>query len=71
MDDLSIKAAVVKLIDRLPEDCTWDDVMHAVYVRQRIDASLKELDAGQFQTHEEIVREFVSDESTLVAKSST
>jgi hypothetical protein len=64
----SVKAEAMQLIGRLPESCTWDDVMYAVYVRQKIDAGLKDLDAGRFYTHEEIVREFANDGSALVAE---
>ncbi len=68
MDTQNIKDEAVKLIHRLPDDCTWDDLMHAIYVRQKIDASLKELDGGRFYTHEEIVREFASNGSQLVSE---
>lgn len=71
METQSIKAEAVKLIGRLPDDCTWDDVMYAVYVRQKIDAGLKELDEGRFYTHEEIVREFAGDGSALVSERPT
>jgi hypothetical protein len=33
-----IKSAVKELVDDLPDDATWDDVMYRVYVRQAIEA---------------------------------
>jgi hypothetical protein len=43
----AIKEAVVELANNLPEDCTWDDVMYQVYVRQKIDAGIKDADEGR------------------------
>ncbi len=28
------------MLERLPEDLTWDDLMHEIYVRQSIEAGL-------------------------------
>jgi hypothetical protein len=29
-----------KLVDRLPDNATWDDLMHEIYVREAIDRGL-------------------------------
>jgi hypothetical protein len=39
-----IKAAAHQLIDSLPIDASWDDVMYRVYVRQCIDAGIEDSD---------------------------
>jgi len=35
---VSIKEEARRLLDRLPEDATWDDLMHEIYVRKAIEA---------------------------------
>jgi hypothetical protein len=40
MSTENIKEEIKRLLDRLPEDVTWDDVMHEIYVRQSIEAGL-------------------------------
>ena len=36
-----------KLIDRMAEDSTWDDLIHEIYVRQVIDQGLADSRAGR------------------------
>jgi len=42
------------LIDRLPDDATWDDLMHEIYVRQAIEAGLADSRAGRTRGVREI-----------------
>lgn len=43
----NIKNEALRLIEKLPEDVTWDDIMHAIYVRQSIEAGLADSKAGR------------------------
>jgi hypothetical protein len=36
----NVKSEALRLLDRLPEDITWDELMHEIYVRQSIEAGL-------------------------------
>ena len=36
-----------RLVDRMPEDATWDDLIHEIYVRQVIERGLADSDAGR------------------------
>ena len=36
-----------KLIDRMPEDSSWDDLMHEIYVREVIEQGLGDSKAGR------------------------
>jgi predicted transcriptional regulator len=58
-----VKQAVRELLDRLPDECTWDDVMSELYVRQKIAAGLADVEAGRVVTHEEVFAEFSRDEN--------
>ena len=56
-----VKHAVLELAQQLPEECTWDEVMYRVFVRQKIDAGLKDADAGRTIPHELVFEEFTND----------
>jgi hypothetical protein len=43
----NIKTEAKKLVEKLPNDSTWDDLMHEVYVRQAIESGLKDSKAGK------------------------
>ena len=47
MQTTNIKEEAKQLIESLPEDSTWDDLMHEIYVRQTIEAGLAESEAGR------------------------
>jgi predicted transcriptional regulator len=57
-----VKDAVLELAQQLPEKCTWDEVMYKIFVRQKIDAGLKDADAGRTVPHEEVFKEFTNDD---------
>lgn len=52
----TIKQTAHELIDHLPDQATWDDVMYSLYVRQKIEEGLKDVEAGRVVTHEEAKR---------------
>ena len=43
----NVNADARRLIDELPEDATWEDLMYRIYVRQAIEAGLDEVAAGR------------------------
>jgi len=47
MSTENIKNEARRLLERLPEDITWDELMHEIYVRQSIDAGLADSKAGR------------------------
>lgn len=42
-----IKQEAQRLIEKLPADATWDDLMYAIYVRQAIEAGLADCATGR------------------------
>ena len=56
MATISIKEEARRIVDQLPENFTWDDLMHEIYVRQAIERGLADSDAGR-TTKVEAVRE--------------
>ena len=54
----NIKTAAHQLIDALPSDASWDDVMYRVYVRQCIDSGMDDLKNGRVIDVEEVREKF-------------
>ena len=50
MEAENIKEETYRILDALPEKATWDDLMHSIYVRQAIEAGIKDSDAGRTDT---------------------
>lgn len=42
-----VKQDARELVDRLPDDATWDDLMYEIYVRQQIEVGLADSSAGR------------------------
>jgi predicted transcriptional regulator len=58
MQTESIKQQAHRLLDNLPETATWDDLMYRIYVRQAIEAGIKDSDAGRTVDVEEVRKRF-------------
>ncbi|WP_251930750.1 hypothetical protein [Salinibacter ruber] len=41
MPATKVKEEAQRLIEKLPDDATWDDLMRRIYVRQAIEAGLE------------------------------
>lgn len=48
---MTTKQAVIDMIQRLPDDVTVTDIMSELYVRQKVDEGLRQLDAGDASGH--------------------
>ena len=56
----TVKEEARRLIGSMPEHATGDDVMHEVYVKQKLEKALKEADNNEVVSHEEVKRELLS-----------
>ena len=54
----SIKQDAQCLVDSLPENAIWDDLMYKIYVRQSIEAGLKDSEAGRTVDVQEVRAKF-------------
>jgi len=54
----SVKAKALRALRNLPATATWDDVMHHLYVRQKIEAGLADVSASRTHSHTSIRKEF-------------
>jgi hypothetical protein len=54
----SIKKAAARLVRDLPETASWDDLMYEIFVRQKVEAGLGDLESGRSHSHTSIREEF-------------
>lgn len=50
------KQAAKQIIDHLPEQASWDDIMYELYVKQKIEKGLDAIEQGRTVSHEEAKR---------------
>jgi hypothetical protein len=53
-----VKQEAKRLVDELPDDATWDDLMYTIYVRQSIEAGIRDADAGRVLSVDEVRARF-------------
>lgn len=53
MEAVNVKDEAKRLIERLPDNATWDDLMHEIYVRQAIEAGLDDSRDGKLTSVQE------------------
>lgn len=56
---ITAKEAARQIIDHLPDQATWDDIMYELYVKQKIEAGLADARAGRTVPHDEVKAEFL------------
>ncbi len=54
----SIKEEARKLVEKLPENSTWEDLVHEIYIRQAIEAGLADSQAGRTTDAEQVRASF-------------
>jgi hypothetical protein len=59
MEPLQVKAEIVRLIQELPEDATFEDAIERLYFVAKIEQALEQSDAGKTASHEEIKSRFL------------
>ncbi|MDZ7778961.1 MAG: hypothetical protein U5R14_03355 [Gemmatimonadota bacterium] len=54
---MKTKETVRDLLERLPDDCTLEDVLYHLYVIQAVERGLEDAEAGRTVSHEEVAEE--------------
>lgn len=54
---MTAKETVRALLDRLPDDCSLDDVLYHLYVVQAVARGLTDGEAGRTLSHEQVALE--------------
>ncbi len=48
------KEEAMRLISRLPEEVSWEDIMYRLYVKQKVEAGIKAAEEGRTVSHAEV-----------------
>ena len=54
MEAVNLKEEARRLVEKLPDEATWDDLMHEIYVRQAIEAGVEDSRAGRLTSVEDV-----------------
>jgi len=55
-----VKEEAKKLIDKLPDQATWDDIMYEFYVKKKLSVALKAAEEGHIISHQEAKKKLLS-----------
>lgn len=58
MEKSNIKNEARQLVDSLPNNSSWDDLMYKIYVRQSIDAGLKDSAEGKVASVHDVRKKY-------------
>ena len=58
MQTESIKQEGYRILEKLSDKATWDDLMYQIYVRQTIEAGIKDSDEGRTVDVKEVRKRF-------------
>lgn len=61
-----IKEDAYRLIDQLPANATWDDLMREIYVREAIEKGLEDSYAGRIRDVKEVRKKYGLPENRFV-----
>lgn len=59
----SVKQQARDIVEGLPDDADWDELMRRIYVRQSIEQGLEDSEAGRTHSVDEVRRQFGLDDS--------
>jgi len=55
----AVREEARKLVDGLPEEASWDDLMYEMYVRRKIDSGLAAANRGDVIDHEAVKQRLI------------
>lgn len=56
---LTTKKQALEMVKNLPEKATWDDIMHEIFVRKKIEVGILAADEGRLVPHEVVKKRFL------------
>jgi predicted transcriptional regulator len=57
----AVKEEAMKLIDSLPEETSWDDIIYQMYVRRKIQRGIEAAEQGRVVAHDQVKKQFLSE----------
>ena len=52
----TVKEEVIRLIQSLPDDCTLEQIQYQLYLREKVQEGLSDVEAGRVVSHKEAKR---------------
>jgi predicted transcriptional regulator len=49
-----VREEAKKLLDKLPDEASWDDVMYEIYAVKKIEQGLRAAEEGKVVSHDEV-----------------
>jgi hypothetical protein len=53
-----VREEAKKLIDKLPDEASWDDVMYEIYAGKKIEQGIRAANEGKLVSHDEVKKRF-------------
>lgn len=54
MPSATVREAARQLVEKLPDDATWEDLLYQIYVQQSVEAGLADVREGRVVSGEEV-----------------
>jgi len=51
---MTAKESVLKLLQKLPEDTNYEDIIAEIYFKKRVDEGFEQIDKGEYISHDEV-----------------
>ena len=51
-----IKEEIIRLVEKMPDDCTVEDIIYELYFKQKVDKGLQDIQNEDVVPHEEVVQ---------------
>ena len=48
------KEETIKIIENMPDDCSYSDIMAEIYFKKKVEQGLKDIEEGKTITHSEL-----------------
>ncbi len=61
----AVKEEARKVIDSLPDDVSWEDIMYEMYVKKKIHEGIKAAEEGKTISHEKVKDIFIKNEDNM------
>jgi len=55
-----VKEEAKKLIDNLPSNISWDDVIYEIYVKKKIDEGIKAAEEGKLVSNDLVKQRYIN-----------
>ena len=65
------KEAARQILEHLPDQATWNDIMYELYVKQKMEEGLADIEAGRTIPHEELKTEILGNAGLTIPNSVT